>query len=277
MGEVTQEEVESVLDHQRFLQQQGEKANEISEGEGKDPLVPLFPTDVSVDGQRLARIVSIVKQLAALDVPEALTPFIQELDQLTKNLNQGTGSRSTHYFQRLVRDFAIQYNKRVHFRSEGTEFMQEELDMLDFAEILIPLLRNSVQHGIESPDVRHKEQKKRNGRITLSVLRQAEELWVSVEDDGAGFDLKKIAKLCLLQGLVLQDELAQTTGAELLQIFLNNQDCGHENAILNAPQCTGLAVAKQLLQEFNAKMDIWSRPGKGARVTLRIPRASRNL
>nr|WP_320009508.1 ATP-binding protein [uncultured Desulfobulbus sp.] len=274
MGEVSQDDVDSVLNHQQFLQEQSEKGGGRGTEVRKEPNVSLFPSEVSVNGHRLVRIVSIVKQLAAQSLPEDIRPFIQELDQLTQNMSLGGNYGFSHYLQRVVSDLSMEYNKRVHFRVEGAAVLREELDMVEFADILIPLLRNSVEHGIEPASLRQKEQKRKHGRITLSALRQADELWVSVEDDGAGFDLNTIGRLCLEQGLVNKEEIVQMTGAELLQVFLQDQKCELMSGASNDGQCTGLAGVKKRLQNFYAKMDIWSRPGKGARVTLRIPRAS---
>ncbi|MDD2466823.1 MAG: ATP-binding protein [Desulfobulbus sp.] len=279
MGEVTEEQVQDVLKQQQRKKKQVQDAEtylttSLGAHPATRPIVPLFPAEVTVDGQKLARVVSIVKQMTLMTLPPELEPFVGELDQLTRSFNQEAVFGFTHHLQRVVRDFAIHFNKRVHFRLEGAGVMQEELDMEKFADLLIPLLRNSVEHGVESVDQRQLSQKKKNSRISLSALRQGGEVWVSVEDDGVGFDLKLIARLCFDQDLVSRDELGKLTGAELLQIFLNNQNCATEPVVEDALHCTGLAIVKKMLRDFNGKMDIWSRPGKGARVTLRIPRAS---
>ncbi|MGD9947964.1 MAG: ATP-binding protein [Desulfobulbus sp.] len=279
MGEVTEKQVQDVLKKQQFQKQQVQSAEMRLESTlhtqpTTRSMVPLFPAEVSVDGQKLARMVSIIKQMTALSLPAELEPFVNELEQLTRAFNQGSVFDFTHHLQRVVRDFAIHFNKRVHFRLEGAGVLQEELDMASFAELLIPLLRNSLEHGVESVAQRQEAQKKRNGRVSLTALRQGGEVWVSIEDDGVGFDLKKIANLCVRQGVVGRDELGNLTGAELLQIFLNHQNCATQPAAEDALRCTGLAIVKKMLKDFSGKMDIWSRSGKGARVTLRIPQAS---
>ena len=275
MGEVTKEQVQDVLDRQQRKRQQVLSAEkDLEMRTPPNPCqcqnIPLFPAEVSVDGQKLARLVSIIRQLSALSLPREIVPFITELDQLTRHFNQESVVGFAHHLQRVVRDYAIHFNKRVHFHLEGARVMEEDLDMARFAELLIPLLRNSVEHGIESVEQRQVAGKKKNGRVALTALRQGNETWVSVEDDGIGFDLKEIAQLCYDQGLVGRNELGKATGAEILQIFLNNQNCSAEPVAEDALRCTGLAIAKKKLRDFNGKMDIWSRPGKGTRVTLRV-------
>jgi len=279
MGEVTAEQVEDVLQQQKLKKAEFESAQKKLE-DAMDPqvishsMVPLFPEEITVDGQKLARMVSIIQQMTQLRLSPELAPFVSELDQISRSFNQDVNLGFTQHLQRIVRDFAIHFNKRVHFRVEGASILHEELDMASFTELLVPLLRNSIEHGVESVELRQKAQKKKNGRVSLTALRQGGELWVSVGDDGCGFDLKKIASLCFHQGLVSREELGNLTGAELLNIFLNNQNCAEEPVAEDVLRCTGLALVKKMLGDFNGKLDIWSRPGKGARVTLRIPRPS---
>jgi two-component system chemotaxis sensor kinase CheA len=278
MGEVTEEQVEHVLKEQQHRKVQVSKAEEKLSAQGAPAsptpsIVPLYSQEVRVDGQTLARMASVVQQIAALSLPPESKPFITELEQLIRSCGQESPQGMGSQLQRIVHDCAVQFNKRIHFRVEGINFLQDKLDMSRFVNLLLPLLRNAVQHGAEPAAQRTTSGKKKNCRISLSGLCQEGEIWVSVEDDGTGFDLKKIAKLCFDQGLVGKEELSRITGAELLQIFLNNQHGTAEPVANESVRCTGLANVKQMLQDYNGKMDIWSRPGKGARITLRLPRS----
>lgn len=280
MGEVSREQVEHVLQTQQLHAA-------IVPGEHTEPLsaalhsmVPLFPQELRIDGQKMARIVSVVRQMAALPLPAELVPFVSELGSLTRSCTMDRPSALLHYCQRMVHDAAMHCHKRILFQAEGLEILNDALDMWLCGDLLLPLLQNAVEHGIEDGALRQTTGKKKNGRIALSVLRQGQEFWISVEDDGQGFDLSQITTFCFDQGLVDREELGQVTSAELLQIFLNNQSrfdtltsAVPVPAAAPAPRCTGLASVKRLLLDINGKMDIWSRPHKGTRITLRIPRS----
>ena len=201
MGEVTREQVEEVLQRQEVQRKQVEHAETQLETIGKvhsEPrsTVPLFPKEVAVDGQKLARIASIVKQMTALQLPLELEPFVLELDQLSRSFIQESTSGLSQHLQRIVHDYAVRYSKRVHFHLEGVTVIEEEFAPGKLVDLVTPLLRNSVQHGVEPVQQRQEAEKKKNGRVALSALRQGAEIWISVEDDGVGFDLKKIARLC---------------------------------------------------------------------------------
>lgn len=274
MGEVSREQVEHVLKAQQDDIDTVQPTNtaHVSAATARSS-APLFPREVRIAGLKLARIVSVVRQMAALPLSPELIPYVRELERLTCNCGLETATGLLHYCQRMVHDEAMQRNKRILFQAEGLEGLHDDLDAGLCADLIVPLLRNGIAHGVEEAAVRQAHGKKKHGRLSLSVLRQGQELWISVEDDGHGFDLQKIAAFCRVQGLVGREELDRMTGAELLHIFLHNQG-GVAAAADSAAtmRCTGLATVKTLLRDMHGKMDIWSRPRKGSRITLRISR-----
>lgn len=280
MGEVSREQVEQVL-----KMQQQEAAVHLP-GDAESPLtaarsmVPLFPQEVRIDGQKLTRMVSLVRQMAALSLPTELVPYVTELGSLLRNCTLESPRGLLHFCQRMVHDEAMRHHKRILFQAEGLENVLDELDAGLCTDLILPLLRNAVEHGVEGSDLRQAAGKKKNGRVVLTALRQGGEYWISVEDDGQGIDRQAIADFCCARGLEGREDLQGLTGAELLQIFLNNQRCytAEENssslpASASAQRCTGLVAVQSRLRDMHGKMDIWSRPCKGTRITLRIPRS----
>lgn len=283
MGEVSREQVEQVLKAQ---QHESAVFAVHCSGDVTPPpmaahsMVPLFPQEVRIDGQKLSRMVSLVRQMSALSLPGKLVPYLTELGSLLRNCTLESSRGLLHFCQRMVHDEAMQRHKRILFQAEGLESLHDALDAGFCAELILPLLRNAVEHGVEDGEQRQAAGKKKTGRVALTALRQGDEYWISVEDDGQGIDLQAIARLCCAQGLVGREELDRVTGAELLQVFLNNQrSCAtpdHSSSIPASPTVlrrTGLAAVKSRLGDIHGKMDIWSRPRKGTRITLRLPRS----
>ncbi len=279
MGEVSREQVEQALK----TQQQEAVANFPRDASpplaAVKPIVPFSAQEIRIDGQKLARMVSVVRQMASLPLPLELTPYVKELGNLLQSVLESPHGLM-RFFQRMVHDEAMQHQKWVLFQAEGLEPLHDELGVGLCTELILPLLRNAVVHGIEDGVARQADGKKKNGRVALTVLRQGGEYWISVEDDGQGIDLQKIAEFCLEQKLVGRDDLEGVTGAEVLQIFLNNQrgctvfdHCSSRTTNSPAPCCTGLAAVKSSLRNIHGRMDIWSRPHEGTRITLRIPRS----
>jgi two-component system chemotaxis sensor kinase CheA len=279
MGEVTTEQVHHVLEEQQRRHNQA--TNVMAEGGGRGASmpprlarVPLFPQQVKVDGQILARMASVVQHMAALSLPAQLQPFVDELEQMIGSLSQDCSFGLAQQLQRMVHDFAVEYRQRVHCRIEGARVLENELDLAGLSGLLAPLLRNAVEHGAKQAGGQRTTLESKKCRISVSALCQDGEIWVSIEDNGPGLDLKKIAQHCLDQGMVDREELSRCTGSEVLQIFLNKQPRLADAALIDTARCTGLAFVKKKLSDLNGRMDIWSRPGKGTRITLRLPRHS---
>lgn len=275
MGEISREQVQHMLTmQQRQLDMMPTAANGHRCTAAVHSPLSLFPREVKINEQTLVRMVSLVRQMANLPLPAPLVPLVDELQRLTRSCALEAAAGLLLYCQRLVDDDAALLDKQIHLQAQGLEIVQEELDLGLCTELLAPLLRNAVVHGVEATVLRQLAGKKRQGRLSLSVLRQGNELWISVEDDGGGFDWQYIAAYCLQHGVLGREELQRTSDKELLHLFLNS----HDRLPTPPPpegtsRCTGLAMVHKRLRDMNGTMDIWSRPRHGSRVTLRIARS----
>lgn len=278
MGEVTEEQVQHVLKVQLG---QGTPEQQVDATRATDELGPsmqvsatLARHEVKVNSQIFSRMISVIQQMAVLPLPSALQPLVAELHQLARTCNQEALASFSGRIQRIVHDLAMEYKKRIHFSFEGVEIFRDELDQTIFADVFIPLLRNSVEHGLETVEERIRLGKRKSGRLTLLALRQGEEVWVSVEDDGQGIDLKKIADYCLVEHWITAENVGRLTGAEILQIFLDRRASAVVEASKGGGKYNGLSSVNRQLRNMHGKMEMWSRAGKGTRVTVRLRRAS---
>ena len=143
--------------------------------------------------------------------------------------------------------------------------VQEDAVLL--AEPLGHLLQNAVKHGLEAAVDRERAGKATNGRLGLLALRRDGQLWVSVEDDGRGMDPRRIIGWAVARGLVEPDRAEALTSTEIARLLLHPPEAD----LLGAP-LPGLATVKASLQPARGTIDIHSRPGKGTRITLKIPK-----
>jgi chemotaxis protein histidine kinase CheA len=175
MGEVTEEQVEHVLKQQQWRRDQVAHAE--TKLAGIAPPAPtspapgsLLPREVKVDGQILDRMASVVQQMAAMPLPQGLEPCVRELEHLIRSCSQASFQEMAQQLRRVVHDYAVEFNKRVRFSVESIEFQRHELDLSRLTNLLVPLLRNAVQHGAEQTDERTVIGKKKNCRVSLSAL-----------------------------------------------------------------------------------------------------------
>jgi len=279
MGEVTEEQVLDMLQEQQGKRARAQEAEAAFAAARPNAQASLSfsqaaPQEVGMDGRKFARMIAVIKQVRAMSLPEALQPLIAEAHSLALACNREAFSSYLLHFQRLVQELARRHQKKVHFSVHGEDVLLEEVDMSIFADLLAPVLRNSVVHGLESAEDRVRLGKPASGRLTLTALRQGKEIWVCVEDDGQGFDRAQLAALSVAGGLIAANKVDQCSLSELLQTLWGNQNLAAETCRGDGFGCTGLGAVQAQLQSMQGRLELWSGPGKGARVTLRVPRAS---
>jgi len=279
MGEVTEEQVLDILQEQQGKRARAQEAEAAFAAARLNVPASLSfaqaaPQEVGMDGRKFARMIAVIKQITAVSLPEALQPLAAEAHALALACNREAFSWYVLHFQRLVQDLARRQQKQVHLSVHGEDVLLEEVDMSAFADLLAPLLRNSVVHGLESAEDRVRLGKHASGRLTLTALRQGKEIWVCVEDDGRGFDRAKLVALNVARGLIAAEKAEQCSLSELLQPFWANQGLVTGTGRGDQFACTGLGAVQAQLQRMQGRLEMWSSPGKGARVTLRVPQAS---
>ena len=278
MGEVTRDQVQHVLQEQHDKRTQAMRAETELESISQ-PLTHLASANVAsnevcIDGRKLARIVELIERLPTEWKPaEGSAPLLVELLELAKLCKQTTLSSSfSSWLKRVVHDLAVQSNKRVHFVIEGIDTMLDQRHRSLLAEPLFHLLRNGVEHGLETVEERVKAGKRKSGKLTLLALQQGNEIWVSVEDDGRGIGQEKIAALAVEHRLVQPQEATMLTCKELVQLLFQPQAVTVEAAQKTQGLDAGFLAVRDSLLRMQGKIEMLSRLNKGTRITLRVPR-----
>jgi two-component system, chemotaxis family, sensor kinase CheA len=276
MGEVTPEQVQHVLQAQHSKRLRTAEAETALSGNGSD-LPPRSLTtsanhEVCIDGRRLERMGGVLEQLMAMRLPGEHTALLGELQSLVQSCRRDALSSLVNRLQRVVHDLAVHGNKRIHFSIEGIDVLQEIGEAALIADTLLHLLRNGVEHGLESVEERLRLGKKKTGKLHLLALRQGEEILVSVEDDGRGFDFEKVADLIVKRGLIEAKSVARMTSRDRLGLLFANTPVAPGRDQEGGESGPGLMAVTRALHGMEGKIDVASRPGKGSCVTLRVPR-----
>ena len=278
MGEVTREQVHHVLQEQHNKRSRTEEAETTLDS--KDPTIPersltaAASHEICIDGRKLDRMGVVLERLQAMRLPGDHLPLLGELQTLVQSCRRDALSSLTNRLQRVVHDLSVQGNKRIQFTIEGIEVLQETGEGALLADSLLHLIRNGVEHGLEDVEERLRVGKRKIGMLNLLVLRQGEEVWVSVEDDGRGFDFEVIAALIVKRGLDAVESVRQMTNRERIHALLNNVSALHDREAAAGAEHRdwGLFVVNRALQKMQGKIQVATRTGKGTCVTLRMPR-----
>jgi two-component system chemotaxis sensor kinase CheA len=173
-------------------------------------------------------------------------------------------------FPRLVRDAAHSTGKQVDFTIEGKEVELDRSMLEEVGDPIVHLLRNAIDHGIESPAVRVAAGKPAAGRLTLSAARDRSAVAIRVTDDGKGIDRARVLARARENGLV-EPGKADLSDDELLKIIARAGFSTVDNVTALSGRGVGVDAVYNRVRSLGGSVDIRSVEGEGTTVTLRLP------
>lgn len=243
---------------------------------------------VRVDTQKLDGLIDLVGELViaqsmvvqnpalATLVDQPLARLLSQLRGITTDLQRTAMSlrmvpvRGT--FQkmgRLVRDLALQQGKEIHLELEGEETELDRGLVEDLADPLVHMIRNSADHGIESPDVRVASGKPRGGTIRLRAFHQGGFVVIEVSDDGRGLDPARILAKAIERGLVSPEEKLEPR--EIYDLIFAPGFSTAEKVTDLSGRGVGMDVVRRNIERLRGKIEIDSALGRGTRFTISLP------
>jgi len=173
-------------------------------------------------------------------------------------------------YPRLVRDLARQLEKQVALRVEGKEIELDRAILDELGDPLVHLLRNAVDHGIESPAERKRRGKRLEGDIVLSAARERASVAISIADDGRGIDRGKILEKAKRDGLV-DDHLDALSDDQLLRVIAR-PGFSTAHAVTNVSgRGVGIDVVMTKIRALGGTIEIETAVGRGTTFVLRLP------
>jgi len=180
-------------------------------------------------------------------------------------------ARVFNRFPRMVRDLARAQGKEVKLILKGEETELDKTVIEEINDPLVHLVRNAIDHGIEPPDERLERGKSPVGVLSLSAYQQGDNILVTVEDDGRGIDLDKIREKALEKNLLGQEDLERLNERELLNLIFYPGFTTVETVTDLSGRGIGMDVVRNNVTRLNGSIDISTAPGRGTRISLRLP------
>jgi two-component system chemotaxis sensor kinase CheA len=174
-------------------------------------------------------------------------------------------------FPRLVRDAARSLGKRVDFVIEGKEIELDRSMLDEIGDPLVHLLRNSLDHGIESPAERRAAGKPETGTLRLSAARERSRIVIRVEDDGRGIQRDRVLAKALAAGLVTADEARGMSDDDVARLITRPGFSTAETVTDVSGRGVGLDVVATRVRALGGMLEIASTPGQGTSMTLQLP------
>jgi len=197
-----------------------------------------------------------------------ITSELQEAIMLTRMQPIGN---IFNKFSRIVRDLSNDLGKETSLTIEGKDVELDKTIVEGLNDPLTHLIRNAVDHGIETPDFRRKQGKDPVGRIYLKAYHEAGQINIEIIDDGNGMDGDRIAPKAVSKGLIREEQIRAMSPKEKMNlIFLPGFSMADEVSEVSG-RGVGMDVVKTNLDRLGGLVDIDSKPGKGSTIHIKLP------
>uniref|UniRef100_UPI00260EE85F chemotaxis protein CheA n=1 Tax=uncultured Paraglaciecola sp. TaxID=1765024 RepID=UPI00260EE85F len=174
-------------------------------------------------------------------------------------------------FPRLIRDLSRSLKKEINLelRGEDTDLDKNLVEAL--ADPLIHLVRNAVDHGIESPDERERLGKSRDGNVLLSAEQEGDHILLIIQDDGAGMDADKLRQLAVDRGMLDSEAASRLTEQECFNLIFQAGFSTKTEISDVSGRGVGMDVVKTKITQLNGTLSIDSVIGQGSRIAIQVP------
>ena len=254
----------------------------------KESSIPKGETTVRVDTARLDDIMNLVGELVLTRnrlntlrqtfEDERVHKAISSLDVVTADLQ--TAVMKTRMqpvkkvfgrFPRVVRDLARNMKKEIELVLEGEETDLDKNLVEALADPLVHLVRNSVDHGVEMPDVREKNGKPRQGTVVLSAQQEGDHIILSIRDDGAGMDPDVLRQNAIKKGLMDAETASRLDDKGCFDLIFMPGLSTKEQISDVSGRGVGMDVVKTKISQLNGSIEINSELGIGTELRIKVP------
>jgi len=263
---------------------------------GKPPAGKEEDQTVRVETKRLDHVMNLVGELVlgrnrlmklgfGLEEQYEINPLVRELGVTLAQLNLVTSDlqlavmktrmvpirKVFSRFPRLVRDLASKLGKQVRLELVGEDTEVDKSVADELSDPLVHLVRNSMDHGLETAADRKRNGKGLEGYVRLSAHQEGNSIVIRVEDNGRGLQVERIAEKALAKGLIAQDELDTMSSRDIMNlIFLPGFSTAEQVSDVSG-RGVGMDVVRTNISRMNGSLELDSEPGKGSRVTIKLP------
>ncbi|KAB3535860.1 chemotaxis protein CheA [Alkaliphilus pronyensis] len=243
---------------------------------------------VRVDIDRLDNLMNLVSELIIIktrleDIDDSgngqsMHEAIEYLERITTSLHDAVMKvrmvpieRVFNRFPRMVRDLAKDLGKEISLIMKGEETEVDRTVIDEIGDPLIHLIRNSIDHGIEEPDVRLVAGKSKNGTVKLIAYPDGNSVVIEVEDDGKGIDIDRVKAKGIERGLITQQQSLIMDDIEAINLLFNPGFSTVNKITDISGRGVGLDVVKTKIESLGGVVEVDNRRGEGTKFIIRLP------
>ncbi len=251
---------------------------------------------IRVDVKRLDELMNLIGELVLAknrlikiynDVEERYEgeKFLDELNQVVSSISIVTTDlqiavmktrmlpigKVFNKFPRLVRDLSRELGKKVKLIIEGEDTELDKSIIEEIGDPLVHMIRNSVDHGIESPEERIKKGKPETGTVWLKAYNEGNMIVIEIKDDGKGMDPEKLKEIAIKKGIITPNEAENISDKEAFMLIFKPGFSTASKVTNISGRGVGMDVVKTNIEKLNGIIEVDSIPGKGTTFKLKIP------
>lgn len=243
---------------------------------------------VRVDIERLDNLMNLVgelvmhkgrlEQIGATRKITELNETMEQIDRITTDLQSVVMKvrmvpieQVFNRFPRMVRDLAKELDKEVDFLIEGKETELDRTVIDEIGDPLVHLLRNALDHGLEAPEERMHNGKPSRGTIVLRARHEGNNVYIEVEDDGAGINTQRVCEKAIEKGWISEKEAEGISREEAIEFLFRSGFSTAKNVTDVSGRGVGLDVVKNKIESLNGEIFVDTRSGQGTRFRIKLP------
>ena len=246
----------------------------------------LKKANIRVGAEQLDELMNLVSELVTTqarlslftngNLSTELSGISENIEKITRRLRDNAFTMSLVpldsirvRFQRLVSDLSKDLNKSIDFVTEGMETKIDKSIIEKLTDPILHILRNCIDHGIETPDLRSQHGKAPTGTLSLKAFYSGSSVVVEISDDGAGINLQRIRNKAISRGLVSAE--AQLTDKELTDLIFLPGFSTASNVTDVSGRGVGMDVVRRNIADMRGEVEVTTTEGKGTCFTIRLP------
>ncbi|MBO4338068.1 MAG: chemotaxis protein CheA [Lachnospiraceae bacterium] len=262
-----------------------------SGGADKKAGKPIVNRTVRVDIEKLDVLMNLVSELiiaknslVSASTQEntvtggAFNEQIEYLESVTTNLHESVMKvrmvpieNVVQKFPKMIRDLSKQLNKKISLRMSGEETELDRTVVDEIGDPLMHLLRNSADHGLETPDVRVKRGKPEEGTVFLNAYQDGNTVVIEVGDDGNGIDVEAVRAKAIERGTITAEQAENMDDKDIVNLLFLPSFSTAKKVTDISGRGVGLDVVKSKIESLSGEVDVKTKLGEGSTFTIRLP------
>ncbi|MBM7701886.1 chemotaxis protein CheA [Metabacillus iocasae] len=235
-----------------------------------DSLMNLFE-ELVIDRGRLEQISKDLNNSELHETVERMSRISSDLQNIILNMRMVPVETVFNRFPRMVRQLAKDLGKKINLEIIGAETELDRTVIDEIGDPLVHLLRNSIDHGVEMPEIREQNGKKAEGTVRLKAYHSGNYVFIDIEDDGAGINRDKVLKKAISKGIITEQAAANLTDKQASELIFASGFSTADKISDVSGRGVGLDVVKNTIESLGGTVSVDSKEGYGSIFSIQLP------